>query len=53
MLKIFAFVVITFFAAFWASGGSFQSFKSNVNHWADANTQLTGGGPVAGDWGSG
>ena len=50
MLKMLAFIVIAFFAALYASGNNLQSFKQDVNHWADANAQLTGGGQ--GDWGT-
>ena len=50
MLKVFAFIVIAFFVALYASGNNVQSIKHSVNHWADANSQLTGGNQ--GDWGT-
>jgi hypothetical protein len=51
MLKTIAFIVVAFFVTLWATGNNLQSFKRGVNHWAQANTQLTGGNP--GDWGTG
>jgi hypothetical protein len=51
MLKVFAFIVIAFFASLWASGNNLDTFKSRVDHWADASGQLAGGS-YASDWGT-
>ena len=50
MLRLFAFIVIAFFVALYASGNNIQSIKYKVNHWADSSGQVAGAN--SSDWGT-
>ncbi len=48
MLKVTAFIVIAFFAVLYGTGNDIGTFKHSLLHWADGNTDVTGG---RSDWG--
>lgn len=49
MLKVFAAIVIGFFALLWATGNNPASLKDKMVHWADGTASNASG---TGDWGS-
>jgi hypothetical protein len=50
MLKVFASLVIGFFAVLWVTGNTPATLREQMVHWADGNSRVTGAG-YGGDWG--